>query len=92
MKLSLIAIGMLLCACGSDPEPEHKEVVPVVQTKIPTPRNPEPIQVKECVVIKTTIIRDCKLYDLMCDDGESDMVLLCPITYWDPGEYIPTPP
>lgn len=93
MKLYLI-LSLLLLACGSEQEPSQEKVPPVIDTGINKPYTPPvtPVRVKECVVTKTTIIEDCKLYDLLCDDGDTDMVLLCPIRYWVPGEYIPTPP
>ncbi len=84
-------LAMFLFACGDDPEPTKTEA-PVINTNIPVPHSPEPIPVKECEVTRTTKIRDCVLYDLICDDGDTDMVLLCPIQYWERGPYIPTPP
>jgi hypothetical protein len=94
MKLSLIVVSTLLIACGSESEPQPEKLPPVIDSGINKPYAPPvtPVRVKECVVTKTTIIEDCKLYDLFCDDGDTDMVLLCPIRYWVPGEYIPTPP
>ena len=93
MKLSII-LPLLLLACGSEQEPRQEKMPPVIDSGLNRPYTPPvaPVPVKECVVTKTTIIEDCKLYDLLCDDGETDMVLLCPIRYWVPGEYIPTPP
>lgn len=89
--VSLLCTLLFACASGdSEPEPE----IPKVVTNVPTtPYNPvpEPTPVKECVVTRTTKIRDCTLYDLICDDGETDMVLLCPIKYWERGPYIPLP-
>lgn len=87
-------LATFLFACSDEPEPTQTKM-PTVVTNVPTtPYNPvrEPTPVKECVVTRTTRIRDCTLYDLICDDGETDMVLLCPIQYWEKGPYIPLPP
>jgi len=81
---------VLLCSCGDDPEPQEPTVL--VKTAAPMPRPvPAPITVKQCEVTKITIIKDCKLYDLLCDDGSTDMVFICPIQYWELEPYIPLP-
>lgn len=92
MKKTISLLAMFLFACGDEPAPTKTET-PTIVTTIPTPRpQPEPVPVKECAVTRTTEIRDCVLYDLICDDGDTDMVLLCPIQYWEKGPYIPLPP
>ena len=83
---------LLLVGCGS--EVDQKKDPPVVVTIDTRPHFPEPapIHEKECTATKTTKIQDCTLYDLICDDGSTDMVFLCPITYTEPSPYIPDPP
>lgn len=83
---------ILLVGCAS--QVDHKEDKPVVKidTTIHVPPAPIHEQTKECSVTLTTKIQDCTLYDLICDDGSTDKVFLCPITYSEPGPYIPTPP
>ena len=88
----LILTLLFLTACADEvvPQPTGENAPPVVMG-VNEPYRPEPIPVKECVVTKTTSIEDCTLYDLMCDDGETDMVLLCPIRYWQKEPPVPRP-
>jgi len=87
----LAIILVLLCGCADNSEPETVSTVEVKTSAPITPPKPIPIPVRECEVTKITIIKDCKLYDLLCDDGSTDMVFLCPITYWELEPYIPLP-
>lgn len=88
---AIASLLLLLPACASEEEPTSREPLPPPSVSISNPYRPTPVRVKECTVTKMTPIEDCTLYDLMCDDGEADMVLLCPTRYWEYEPPIPRP-
>lgn len=96
MKSFIVCAALMLVACGDAPESKEDNNPPPVSTSSITPYRPDPVpsteDVRQCTATKTVQIKDCTLYFLTCDDGEPDMVLLCPPVYWEPGEYVPTPP
>lgn len=94
MKYLVIALFLVGCASSEASQEEViAEATPSIPAKPYAPKVPaEPEPIRQCEVTKSLQVKDCTLYFLMCDDGQPDMILICPPVYWERGEYIPTPP
>lgn len=73
----IILFSFILGCSSETPKPQEpikKEEVKIAEP-VPFVRAP----IKHCEITKATKIRDCVLYELICEDGSTDMVMLCSI-------------